>query len=82
MRIDLLQASLEHMIEAHHALADGFLNRLFALLNWTLTEFTISSQVRSSDALCQPCASQVHAYHAIKSHHAVSGACMLDFVAL
>ena len=47
MKIKVLQASLEHMIEAHHTLAEGFLNRLFALLNWTLTEFTISSQVRS-----------------------------------
>ena len=78
----MLQASLEHMIEAHHALAEGFLNRLFALLNWTLTEFTISSQVRSSDALCQPCASQTHAYHDTTSHLAVSCACMLGIVTL
>ncbi len=59
--VKLLQASLEHMIEAHHTLAEGFLNRLFALLNWTLTEFTISSQVCSLNASRQPCASQAHA---------------------
>ena len=82
IKIRMLQASLEHMIEAHHALAEGFLNRLFALLNWTLTEFTISSQVRSLDALSQPCASQVHAYHARTPRAAVSSACMLGFVAL
>ena len=47
-----LQASLEHLMETEAELADAFLNRLFALLNWTLTEFTISSQV--SHILCQP----------------------------
>ena len=81
MKIGLLQASLEHMIEAHHALAEGFLNRLFALLNWTLTEFTISSQVCSSDAFCQPCASHMHACHATKSL-AISCACILNTIAL
>ena len=39
-------------METEPELADAFLNRLFALLNWTLTEFTISSQV--SHTLCQP----------------------------
>lgn len=48
----LLQASLEHLVETEPEAADAFLNRLFALLNWTLTEFTISSQV--SHTLCQP----------------------------
>ena len=38
-------------METEPELADAFLNRLFALLNWTLTEFTISSQV--SHTLCQ-----------------------------
>lgn len=32
-------------METEPELAEAFLNRLFALLNWTLTEFTISSQV-------------------------------------
>ncbi len=41
----MLQASLETLMETQPSLSDTFLNRLFALLNWTLTEFTISSQV-------------------------------------
>lgn len=40
-----VQASLEDLMETHPSLSDAFLNRLFGLLNWTLTEFTISSQV-------------------------------------
>ena len=32
-------------METQPSLSHTFLNRLFALLNWTLTEFTISSQV-------------------------------------
>lgn len=44
----MLQASLENLMETQPRLSDTFLNRLFALLNWTLTEFTISSQVPTS----------------------------------
>ena len=44
-RSEMLQASLEVLMETQPSLAHTFLNRLFALLNWTLTEFTISSQV-------------------------------------
>lgn len=40
-----LQASLVHICEARPDLCEGFLNRLFAMLNWTLTEFTVSAQV-------------------------------------
>lgn len=42
----LLQASLVHISEARPDLCESFLNRLFAMLNWTLTEFTVSAQVR------------------------------------
>ena len=49
--IVLVQASLENLMETQPSLSDTYLNRLFALLNWTLTEFTISSQVRT---FCHP----------------------------
>ena len=42
-----LQASLVHISEARPDLCETFLNRLFAMLNWTLTEFTVSAQVRN-----------------------------------
>lgn len=32
--------------EARPELCESFLNRLFAMLNWTLTEFTVAAQVR------------------------------------
>lgn len=44
-RSGLMQGSLEDLMETQPSLSDAFLNRLFALLNWTLTEFTISTQV-------------------------------------
>ena len=52
-----MQASLEDLMETQPSLSDAFLNRLFALLNWTLTEFTISTQVPISlpvEATCTP----------------------------
>ena len=57
----MLQASVDRMIEAHHALPEGFLVRLLAPLNWTLTEFAISAQVFSLGALCGSYASRRHA---------------------
>lgn len=41
----LVQASLVHICEGQTELCETFLNRLFAMLNWTLTEFTVSAQV-------------------------------------
>ena len=41
-------------METQPSLAHTFLNRLFALLNWTLTEFTISSQVPAATTLLSP----------------------------
>jgi hypothetical protein len=39
-----------HIVETRADVCESFFNRLFCLLNWTLTEFTVSAQVRDVSA--------------------------------
>lgn len=43
----MLQACLVNLVEGSSDQCKGFINRLFCLLNWTLTEFTVSAQVKN-----------------------------------